>query len=329
MIARLRARLAARARAWARRRAGSDTLPLAIHRRRVYILPTRFGVIYVFALLAMLLASMNYNNSLGFALTFLLASLGLVAMFHCHRNLTGIVIDAIASEEAFAGGTLRLRFGCENTGSLPRYALGLEVDQAFTLVPRVAAADRFLIEIELPAGRRGLLRTERCVLSTRFPLGLFRAWTWVHTHTEALVYPRPAGHQPPPVTSHTDRGSSDQGRAGDEDFRGFREYVPGDSPRRVAWKAFARGGPLLVKDLAGATHAPRLFSLDSVHARGLEDKLSQITQWILAAEVGAQSYGLVLPATRIAPAGGAEHRRRCLTALALVETGVAPQASRA
>jgi uncharacterized protein (DUF58 family) len=321
MIARFRARLAERARAWARRRAGSDSLPLTVHRRRVYILPTRFGAIYTFALLAMLLASMNYNNSLGFALTFLLASLALVAMFHCHRNLTGIVVDGIASEEAFAGGTLRLRFGCQNPGSLPRHALSLEVDESFALVPRIPAADRFLIEIELPAARRGLLRTERCVLSTRFPLGLFRAWTWIHTHTEVLVYPMPAGRQVPPATSPADRGSSDQGRGGDEDFRGFREYVPGDSPRRVAWKAFARGGPLLVKELGGATHAPRLFSLESVHARGLEEKLSQITQWILAADVHAQSYGLALPGTRILAAGGAEHRRRCLAALALVDGG--------
>ncbi len=315
MIAALRARLARRARAWARRRQGSDRFPLAVERRRIYILPTRFGVIYCIALVFMLLASMNYGNNLGFALTFLLASLALVAMFHCHRNLADVVVTGMASEEAFAGTPLRLRFGCENPGALPRHALTLEVDDALSTVARVPAADRFLIEVELPTERRGPLRAERCVLSTRFPFGLFRAWTWLHVPIEALVYARPDGSQPPPATTTDDRGSSESQR-GDEDFRGFRDYVPGDSPRRVAWKAFARGGSLLVKELAGAAHAPQVFTLESVRARGIEAVLSQITQWVIAADRHSRSYGLELPTTVIPPAAGPEHRRRCLAALA-------------
>lgn len=317
MIAVLRARLARRARAWARRRQGSDRLPLAIHRGRIYILPTRFGVIYGLALFAMLLASMNYNNSLGFGLTFLLASLALVAMFHCHRNLTGVVVASVSSEEAFAGAPLRLLFGCENPGALPRYALTLEVDDTVATLARITPAERFLIAIEVPTHARGLLRMERCVLSTRFPLGLFRAWSWLHAPIEALVYAQPAGNQPPPVTASDDHGSLEPLHRGDEDFRGFREYVPGDSPRRVAWKAFARGGPLLVKDLASAARAPQIFALEAVHAPGLEARLSQLTQWVIAADRHSQSYGVELPANAIAPAAGPEHRRRCLAALAL------------
>jgi uncharacterized protein (DUF58 family) len=319
MIAQLRVWFARRARKWARRRQGSDRLPVTIDRRRVYILPTHLGVIYALALFAMLLASMNYNSSLGFALTFLLASVALVAMFHCHRNLTGIVVTGVTSEEAFAGSPLRLRFGCDNPGALPRHALTLEVDACATVVARIARAERFLIEIELPTERRGPLRPTRCVLSTRFPFGLFRAWSWLHAPLDALVYPKSSGNQSPPPTAHSDRGTVDSRQRGDDDFRGFREYVPGDSPRRVAWKAFARGGPLLVKDLAGAAHAPQIFTLESVHAGDLEARLSQITQWVIAAEQHSRSYGLALPTGRISAAAGAEHRRRCLTALALFE----------
>lgn len=317
ILPRLRARLARRAREWARKRQGRDRLPVAIDRRHVYILPTRFGVIYALALTAMLLASMNYNNSLGFALTFLLASLALVAMFHCHRNLAGVVVTGVTSEEAFAGSALRLRFGCDNPGALARHALTIEVDACTATIGRAAAADRFLVEIELPTAKRGLLRPERCVLSTRFPFSLFRAWTWLHAPIEALVYARAAGTQLPPATATSDHGSLEPLQRGDDDFKGFREYVPGDSPRRVAWKAYARGGPLLVKDLAGAARAPQMFSLDAVHAPDLEARLSQITQWVITADQHSQSYGLALPALTIPPDTGAEHRRRCLTALAL------------
>jgi hypothetical protein len=102
-IERLKARAARRAQAWARRRQGSDALPLTLDRRRIYILPTRFGVLYAFALFAMLLASMNYNNSLGFGLTFLLGSLALVAMLHCHRNLSGLVVEGVTAGDSFEG----------------------------------------------------------------------------------------------------------------------------------------------------------------------------------------------------------------------------------
>src|SRR6185295_15807851 len=97
---------------------GSDVLPLQLDRHRIYILPTRFGVLYGFVLFTMLLASMNYNNSSGFALTFLLGSLALVAMLHCYRNLAGIIIEGVTAGETFAGSTLPLRVGCENPSAV-------------------------------------------------------------------------------------------------------------------------------------------------------------------------------------------------------------------
>ena len=44
-----------RLRAWAARRHGPDSLPIKINRRRIYILPTRSGVMLAFMLVAMLI----------------------------------------------------------------------------------------------------------------------------------------------------------------------------------------------------------------------------------------------------------------------------------
>lgn len=313
---RFRAALGRRARDWARRRQGADQLPLSLERRRIYILPTGLGTIYAFALFTMLLASLNYGNSMGFALTFLLGGLALLAMVHCHRNLAGIVVEGIGAGEAFAGSPLALRIGCENPSAVPRYALTLECERHETTVAGIAAGARTLIELELPTEQRGVLRPQRLVLSTRFPLGLFRAWTWLHVPVELVIYARPAGNQPLPATAVSDHGVLEPQRRGDEDFRGFREYRPGDSPRHVAWKAVARGGPLLVKDLAGAGHTPQILDLDAVDRAGLEARLAQLTQWVVLLDRQAASFGLALPGKRIPPAAGAEQRRRCLAALA-------------
>ncbi|HEY7378163.1 MAG TPA: DUF58 domain-containing protein [Steroidobacteraceae bacterium] len=317
-ISRLRALLGERVQRWARRRQGHDQAPFALERRRIYILPTRFGIAYAITVFTMLLGSMNYNNSLGFALTFLLASLGLVAMHHCHRNLAGLVIANVQAGEAFAGGTLSLAVGCRNPSAVARAGLRLECLDAVTDLPYIGPAAPALATLELAAPTRGVLRVDRISVSTGFPLGLFRAWSWIYLPIDAVVYPQPSGTQTPPPSAESDRGALGLLRRGDEDFRGFRSYHPGDSPRHIAWKALARGAPLLVKDHAGATRAPLIFELDQVAARDLEHRLSQLCRWILAAESQLNPFGLLLPGVRIAPDSGASHRRRCLTALALV-----------
>src|SRR5262245_9201393 len=127
MFGGLQAAVSTGIRRWARRRQGVDVLPATLGRRRVYILPTRFGVIYAALLFMMLLASMNYNNSLGFALTFLLTGLGLVAMHHCHRNLKGLVIAGVQPGEAFAGEAVRVEVGLQNPDVLARLEICVEI----------------------------------------------------------------------------------------------------------------------------------------------------------------------------------------------------------
>jgi uncharacterized protein (DUF58 family) len=319
-ISRLRAAVADRVQRWARRRQGTDHAPLALERRRIYILPTKFGIAYGVMTFVMLLGSMNYNNSLGFALTFLLVGLGLVAMHHCHRNLAGLVIANVQAGEAFAGGSVKLAVGCENPSAVARCGLRFECLDAVAELTHVAPAAPALATLELPTERRGVLHIDRISVSTGFPLGLFRAWSWIHLPIEAVVYPKAAGNQSPPPSLETDRGTLGLMHRGDEDFRGFRSYHPGDSPRHIAWKALARGAPLLVKDHAGATRAPLIFDLDQVQGRDLESRLSQLCRWIVTAELQLNPFGLALPGERIAPQSGARHRRRCLKALALFGT---------
>jgi uncharacterized protein (DUF58 family) len=316
----VRAALADRARRWARRRQGADTLPFALDRRRIYILPTPFGLLFALTVFVMLLASMNYNNSLGLALTFLLTGVGLVAMHHCHRNLSGIVISGVQTGEAFAGDRLALTIGCENPTAVARHDLQFECNDEEGRLHALEARGRGLTTLQLPTATRGVLRPERLLLSTHFPFGLFRAWSWFYLPVEAIVYPRPAGQQRPPLSSGPDHAGLDLKQRGDEDFRGFRSYHPGDSPRHIAWKALARGAPLLVKEHAGASGAPIVFDLEQVEARDLEGRLSQVTRWIVDAEHQARTFGLRLPGARFAPATGALQRRRCLTALALFDT---------
>jgi hypothetical protein len=110
----------ARIRAWSARRHGADELPVKIERRRIYILPTRFGLMLVALLIAMLVAGLNYNSNLGLAFAFFMMSMMLVSMHHCHRNLLGLTVDVKLEVDAFAGADAVFYFMLRNESAVDR-----------------------------------------------------------------------------------------------------------------------------------------------------------------------------------------------------------------
>ncbi|NIW24082.1 MAG: hypothetical protein GWN29_05635, partial [Gammaproteobacteria bacterium] len=124
--------LRANAAAWAEKRQGPDALGVALDKRRIYILPSRFGLAFGFTIFAMLLGALNYGSSLGFALTFLLSGLGIVIMRHCHYNLRGARIRFLAAQPVFASDPAEFRFALSNDASSPRYEILLKHDEKET-----------------------------------------------------------------------------------------------------------------------------------------------------------------------------------------------------
>ena len=307
-----------RARKWARKRQGQDGNQLRLHSRRIYILPNAQGIAFGFIIIAMLIGAMNYNNSLGLAVTFLMAVLVLVTMHHCHRNLSGLSIRYGGDQPAFAGQKAAFRVTLINDSASPRFGLTLRYRDFVTETVHVEAGEHATLLLEVDARERGRLQMDRFSIYTTFPLGLFHCWAWIHPDWTTVVFPRPApaGLTPPP--QHTDTGGANDDSRGDADFAGLRTYRRGDSPRHIAWKAYARDEELLVKQYAGTDVASHWFDFESLDQMGLEARLSQLTRWIVDANLRGTAWGLRLPAETFEPELGPAHRDRCLTALALM-----------
>jgi uncharacterized protein (DUF58 family) len=314
-------RLRKRTRAWARRRHGVDVDPFTIPSRRVYILPTRLGLFYAGMIFLMFLGSMNYVNNLALGLTFILASVGLVAMHHCQRNLAGVCIGSAATDSVFAGQSAKFCVALESDVRQPRHDIIVATDGSASEPAAVEPNDRTLISVEVSAPKRGRLTLDHLQVSSNYPFGLFRAWTHVHVPMSCIVYPKPAqrGIAPPPT--ETDTGGAQESRRGDEDFAGLRSFSPGDSPRRIAWKAYARGQELQVKQYAGTAVTSHFLDWDSLTGMNVEARLSQLTRWIEDAHAAGRAFGLRIPGAVIPANVGSAHRQRCLTVLALFEVG--------
>jgi uncharacterized protein (DUF58 family) len=313
----LRERLRQRAAAWARRRQGADRLPLTLARRRLYILPTRAGMAFGALLLTMLIAALNYANSLALLLAFLLAGFALVAMHECHRNLLGLSLLEVAAPPLFAGSTGTLHLTLQNASRAARYRVQTAVVDDPEVPVDLPAGGHAQVALSIRATRRGLQRIDRLRLASSHPFGLFRVWTWVYAPIVVIVYPQAAGSLPLPADSASSAGTWPRSGGGSDEWFGLRPFRDGDSPRQVAWKAYAREAPLLVKEYSSAGSPLRMLSLDAARQPDIESRLAQLSRWIVDAEAAGDLYGLELPGELIPPQRGPDHRHRCLTALAL------------
>ncbi len=301
---------------WIRRRQGEDVLPVTLHRRRLYILPTRTGMAFALLLLLMLVAGLNYANSLALLTTFLLAGLALVSMHACHRNLLGLTVTDLASQDSFAGGEAQLQLRLVNPAAPVRVGIELQTTGGPAVTCSVPAHGAMVVRLKIATPARGAMPVGRLQIRTTWPFGLFRGWTWLHVPDTVTVYPRPQGLRPAPVAPGA-RGGTAAHDSGDlDEWATLRAFRDGDSPRQVAWKAYARGAPLLVKEYTASGSAERLFDFAALGGLDTEQRLSQLAQWIVSSAAQGERFGLQLPRRRIELDQGPGHRQRCLRALA-------------
>jgi len=308
---------------WLPRRGALDAGEIVLSQRRVFILPTRAGIGFAVLLLVLLIGSVNYQLGLGFALSFLALSCGLVDMVFTYRNLAHLALQQGRMPQVFAGQEAQFELHLTNRSKLARYAVWIDFDGIKE--PRhavdVKAGGTAAVLLAVPTTNRGWLQPARVVLSTRFPLGLYRAWSYWRPAARALVYPKPEEGAPPLPMSGNAAGSGRLG--GNDDFAGVRSYQAGDSPRQLAWRQIARldpelGGQLVTKHFEGATGDELVLDFATLPAYlDVELRLSRMTRWVLDAEQRALPYAFRLGALRYDAANGVAHQAACLQALAL------------
>lgn len=298
--------------------------------RRVFIMPSRPGLAFAVVLILLFLCSINYNLSLGFGLTFLLAACAVIDMHLTFRNLAYLHLTAGKVAAVFAGEDALFELHLANRRKHTRYAIwlgfigrGLPAIERAADVPTHSATH---MTLAITTTRRGWQPAPRIRLQTRFPLGLLRAWSYWQPDSRALVYPQPeASTSSPPLPLAPIERSDGNGVAGHQDFAGIRTYQSGDSLKHLAWRQIARldsdlDPKLITKQFEGGAVSDLSIDFSSLpYDMALEDKLSRMTRWILEAEARQLPYAFRLGETIHAAALGPAHQRACLRALALYQ----------
>lgn len=310
---------------WQSRQPVADTHQTT--QRNVYIVPTRAGLAFCGTLGVLLLASINEQLSLGYALTFALTGAGLASMHTTHGNLRGLQMDLKAPEGVHAGDEYALELRLHNPGGA-RFgiAVSAQLDGGGLTEPAwvdVPALGHAVLTLRLPASLRGLHTLPRLVVTTRFPLGFFRAWSYWRPASRVWVYPRAEAVLAPfPVQAEAGSGEAAPSRSaqGGSDFAGVRTYRRGDSMKQILWRkaamALDHGLPLWVRETEAPLAQDLWLDWRDTQGRDVEARLSRLTAWVLAADRQGLPYGLRLPGGETPPALGPAHRLACLQQLA-------------
>ena len=318
----LRSRLRARLMALARPRE-PEALPVVFDRRRVYVLPTRFGLFYAMLLLVMVVGALNYNNNPALLLALLLVGAGLASLVAAHLQLSGLRVLAIDAEPVAAGVPLQVRLYVQADPARARRGLRVNDDGTLDLASAVLHLDHGHGEahLSLPTHYRGWLDPPRLRVSTTRPLGIARAWGYVWPEAPLLVYPAPEPHGPPLPPGSGDQVLTRLHPTGD-DVHHLRAYRAGDARRAIAWKPSARRDTLLVREYEQPLGADVVLDWYALGGIGLEARIARLARWVDEAERDGRRYRLSLPGqTPLGPDHGVPHRHACLRALALLPRG--------
>ncbi len=293
---------------------------IQLFNRRLYILPTRFGVMYSFLLLVIFLAAINYQNSMSFTLSFLLTAIGIISLWQTHKNMLNIEIELLTPKPVYSEENIELTFLVINPHKFHHYSIGIQYQQApptyFTLEP----TSKQQVTLNLLTQQRGQFKLDGITFFTRFPTGLFHCWSWLQFKQSLIVYPKPIN------TSLNDylADSSEDGhnkitQSDGDDFAGLRDYKLGESLKHISWKAFAQGKGKLTKTYQGHALPSLWLDWDLIKASSIEEKISKLTSLINKAHQLNQSYGLKIPNLVIPKAEGNSHKHQCLRALACMQ----------
>jgi uncharacterized protein (DUF58 family) len=310
---------------------------VTLDQRRVFIFPSQTGFFFALCLLVMLIAAINYQNNMSYALTFLLANLFVVAVLHSYANLAGLTITAVGADDAFARQRTAFRLRLLAGGKRGHFALrvGWPVPReqrrrrralrGLFGAPEMLAVEEVDLEtgeqrelrLHLPVEGRGWFRPGRLRIESVYPLGLLRCWTWVDLDLRALVYPEPLASGEPGGDAGDGQEGLQVSGGGDDEFAGIRDYRAGDNPRRVYWKGLARGQGLQSKEYTAAVSDTRWLDWEQFPNLAQERRLSALCYWVLDYHRRELEFGLRIPGFELAPAKGDRQRDRALRALAL------------
>ncbi|MGA8806476.1 MAG: DUF58 domain-containing protein [Thermoanaerobaculia bacterium] len=213
---------------------------------------TRIGTSFVIFTVVIGFAAINTgNNALYIGLSLMLGCL-LLSGVASKDGLKQLVVEFDGVDEAWAmrpaHGRLRIR-NRSRIWNVRDVIITSEELAAPLSLPLVKRREVIIVHAMFSFRRRGLTQLTRVDLYTRFPFGFFLKKRRPRITGDVVVFPRLLGDDIPRDRFRPNRGDLQSANriGGGTDIHSFRDYVRGDSLRRVHWKKSASLGLWIIK----------------------------------------------------------------------------------
>lgn len=301
---------------WAAKRSPRSSHVILRH-KTIYVFPSKQGVTFLLVVFLIWLLGTNYQNNLILGLSFFLVSMMLVSMIHAFKNMLGLTFSAGATQLAAAGEVAPFEIVINSQYRNNHYGVLLFVGDHLPVEVDVQAEKTLKVSLGLMAKHRGWLKLPRITVRSYFPFGLVRAWAYVDLEHRALIFPRPIASLQPPLGEGVGTEGYFYSQASGDEFQGFQTYQPGSPLSQVAWKQYARGAGLHLKDYRATQSQQYWLDWKTINARDTESGVSHMSYWVNEFANANHEFGLILPHTVIELGVGDVHRQQALRALAL------------
>ncbi|MGJ8694033.1 MAG: hypothetical protein ACSHW0_16315 [Thalassotalea sp.] len=291
--------------------------------RNIFILPSKFGIAYLFFILLLFLLGTNYQNNIILLLSYLLGSFFITAMLQSFFNLAGISIEIAHSPSGFAEQKIDVPLNIMS--NKPRFDLHFQLpQQAISHCEIINQGDNQLT-VPFIKDRRGNWTTGRLKVFSAYGFGLFTTWSTLDFGLAITVYPKASSFDlhflgatnVNSLAVNESNYQATQMQAGQDEFFELSAYKKGEPNSHVAWKQVAKGQGWFTKQYRQDESSQHCLKLQNMPATKLEDKLEQLCFVILEYCQLGLPYSVELLSQQIANDHGDQHAKQCLKALAL------------
>ena len=298
---------------WAEKRRPKGQSVL-LNQKRIFILPTLAGWAFLLLCLTIFLVGINYQNNLVYALAFFLIALGVLTIHYTFLNLSGLRVSASHVQGCHVGEMAEFCLRIERENRREYEGVSISLSGSVTETVSLVESDQVDVKLFVSAPKRGYFNPGAVHISTVYPFGLLKAWSWLKIDQEALIFPKVIKGSPPQLSGQGDKGTTHQEQG--DDFAGLVEYRPGMPTRHIAWKQFAQGRGVLSKKYAGQKSNNIWLCWDDWPDLAKEHRLSVLCYWALRLNRQGENYGLDMPGCSLVPATGQSHLHKVLSILA-------------
>lgn len=290
-----------------------------LNNKKIFILPSKFGVCYLFFILLLFLLGTNYQNNLIMLVCYLFISFFITSMLHSFYNLSGLQLNAVTTATGYANQIILLKIKLNSDKD--RFDLNFCFEKKSTNNFSFITKGETEVALRYWISHRGVHNPGRIKIFSHYGFGLFTTWSQLDLASNIIAYPEPLSFQYTGYNSvliensESDINSVNSQPIKGDDFEQLIPYQQGQPYSQVAWKQLAKGQGWYSKQHQQNAQPDIFLTLANMPANNLENKISQLCFLILEYHQIGSDYCVVIDELTFGPSSGEQFLHKCLMAL--------------